>query len=64
MIGMFQENGPCEVVELARDKFGTKARDWGWDRSSNIIYVDQVSKSLGGIIPVFGSFSVLTGPIG
>ncbi|KAI9780759.1 MAG: hypothetical protein M1839_006547 [Geoglossum umbratile] len=41
MIGMFQENGPCEVVELAKDRFGTKARDWGWDRSTNIIYVDQ-----------------------
>ncbi|KAI9770437.1 MAG: hypothetical protein M1840_003323 [Geoglossum simile] len=41
MIGMFQENGPCEVVELAKGRFGTKARDWGLDRSTNIVYIDQ-----------------------
>src|ERR1700709_1064458 len=26
MIGLFTENGPCEVVELAEGKFGTMAR--------------------------------------
>ena len=41
MVGLFQETGPCEVVELARDRLGTRARDWGWDRSSNMLYVDQ-----------------------
>ncbi len=41
MVGLFQENGPCEVVEMAEDQLGTKARDWGWDRSTNILYVDQ-----------------------
>ena len=41
MVGLFQENGPCEVVEIAKDQFGTQARDWGWDRSSNILYIDQ-----------------------
>ncbi|KZF24904.1 alpha/beta-hydrolase [Xylona heveae TC161] len=41
MMGMFQENGPCEVVELGLNEWGTKARDWGWDRSSNMLYVDQ-----------------------
>lgn len=41
MVGLFLENGPCEVVEIAQGKFGTKARDWGWDRSSNILYIDQ-----------------------
>ncbi|KAL8671745.1 MAG: hypothetical protein Q9168_003767 [Polycauliona sp. 1 TL-2023] len=41
MVGLFQETGPCEVVELARGKFGTQFRKWGWDRSSNIIFVDQ-----------------------
>lgn len=41
MVGLFQENGPCEVVEIAKDRLGTKARDWGWDRSTNILYVDQ-----------------------
>jgi len=47
MIGLFTENGPCEVVELAQGKFGTTARDWGWDRASNILYIDQVRKVLG-----------------
>ena len=41
MVGLFLETGPCEVVEIAQDKLGTRARDWGWDRSSNILYVDQ-----------------------
>ncbi|KAH0551668.1 hypothetical protein GP486_007115 [Trichoglossum hirsutum] len=60
MIGMFQENGPCEVVELARGKFGTKARDWGWDRSSNIIYVDQPNQvGFSYDSPANGSFDLL-----
>lgn len=41
MVGLFQETGPCEVVEVAQGRLGTKPRDWGWDRSSNIIYIDQ-----------------------
>ena len=41
MVGLFQETGPCEVVEVAQGQLGTKPRDWGWDRSSNIIYIDQ-----------------------
>ncbi|KAL8969836.1 MAG: hypothetical protein Q9183_001801, partial [Haloplaca sp. 2 TL-2023] len=41
MVGLFQEAGPCEVVEVAQGRFGTQARDWGWDRSSNIIFIDQ-----------------------
>ena len=41
MIGLFQENGPCQVVEIAQDKLGTQPNDWGWDRSTNILYVDQ-----------------------
>ncbi|KAL8841635.1 MAG: hypothetical protein Q9170_000849 [Blastenia crenularia] len=41
MVGLFQEAGPCEVVEIAEGRFGTQARDWGWDRSSNVIFVDQ-----------------------
>lgn len=41
MVGLFQENGPCQVVEIAQDKFGTQPNDWGWDRSTNILYVDQ-----------------------
>jgi hypothetical protein len=42
MIGLFTENGPCQVVELAAGKLGTIVRDWGWDRGSNLLYIDQV----------------------
>lgn len=41
MVGLFQEHGPCRVVEIARDKLGTQPSAWGWDRSTNILYVDQ-----------------------
>lgn len=41
MVGMFQEVGPCEVVEIGKGKLGTRAREWGWDRSSNMSFVDQ-----------------------
>jgi len=44
MLGMFNENGPCEVVELAEGKFGTQVREWGWDRGSNVLYIDQVRR--------------------
>ncbi|CAD6443924.1 4be9c331-3a30-49d4-bdac-116fd0d5d68c [Sclerotinia trifoliorum] len=41
MIGLFNENGPCEVINVAQGKFATEARDWGWDRASNMLYIDQ-----------------------
>lgn len=41
MVGLFQETGPCQVVEIAQDRLGTRPNDWGWDRSTNILYVDQ-----------------------
>lgn len=41
MVGLFQENGPCRVVEVDQDKLGTQPNEWGWDRSTNILYVDQ-----------------------
>ena len=41
MVGLFQESGPCEAVEIAEGEIGTQAREWGWDRSSNVIYIDQ-----------------------
>ncbi|KIW64375.1 hypothetical protein PV04_09314 [Phialophora macrospora] len=41
MVGLFQEVGPCQVVEVANGQLGTTARDWGWDRSSNIVFIDQ-----------------------
>lgn len=42
MIGLFQENGPCEAYEVAENEFATRARDFGWDRGSNMLYIDQV----------------------
>jgi len=42
MIGLFTENGPCEVIEVAAGKLATQAREWGWDRGSNMLYIDQV----------------------
>jgi carboxypeptidase C (cathepsin A) len=60
MVGLFLENGPCEVVEIAKDKLGTRARDWGWDRSTNILYVDQpVQVGLSYDTPTNGSLNLL-----
>jgi len=41
MIGFFQENGPCEVVQLSDGTYGTQSRMWGWDRISNVLFIDQ-----------------------
>ncbi|GAB7340194.1 hypothetical protein MBLNU457_6666t1 [Dothideomycetes sp. NU457] len=41
MFGLFQETGPCQVVQMADGTYGTEARMWGWDRSSNMIFIDQ-----------------------
>ncbi|KAK5046078.1 hypothetical protein LTR84_008535 [Exophiala bonariae] len=41
MVGLFQEVGPCQMVEISKDRLGTTARDWGWDRGSNLIFLDQ-----------------------
>ncbi|EEQ92496.1 carboxypeptidase S1 [Blastomyces dermatitidis ER-3] len=41
MTGLFQEVGPCEAVEISRDCIGTRAREWGWDRASNLLFIDQ-----------------------
>ncbi|KAF2104278.1 alpha/beta-hydrolase, partial [Rhizodiscina lignyota] len=41
MVGLFQEVGPCEVVQLADGSYGTQARMWGWDRTSNLLFFDQ-----------------------
>lgn len=41
MIGLFEESGPCEIVQMSDGSYGTQARTWGWDRSSNLLFVDQ-----------------------
>ena len=42
MFGFFAGNGPCEVVEKGLNTYDTVARDWGWDRASNMLFIDQV----------------------
>ena len=42
MFGFFTESGPCEVVERGADRLDTVAREWGWDRASNMLFIDQV----------------------
>ncbi|KAF1977510.1 alpha/beta-hydrolase [Bimuria novae-zelandiae CBS 107.79] len=41
MIGLFREMGPCEVVQLEDGSYETQANVWGWDRSSNLLFIDQ-----------------------
>lgn len=41
MIGMFNELGPCQVVQMSDGSYGTQASMWGWDRSSNMLFIDQ-----------------------
>ncbi|KAH7040851.1 Alpha/Beta hydrolase protein [Microdochium trichocladiopsis] len=41
MFGLFNENGPCEVIENGTSRLTTAAREWGWDRASNMLFVDQ-----------------------
>ena len=41
MFGLFNEVGPCEVVQMNDGTYGTRTRLWGWDRSSNILFIDQ-----------------------
>jgi hypothetical protein len=42
MFGFFSETGPCEVVESGANRLDTVAREWGWDRASNMLFIDQV----------------------
>jgi carboxypeptidase C (cathepsin A) len=41
MFGLFNEVGPCEVVRMADGTYGTRMRPFGWDRASNILFIDQ-----------------------
>ncbi|KAF2276669.1 carboxypeptidase S1 [Westerdykella ornata] len=45
MYGLFAESGPCEVVQLPDGSYGTQARLWGWDRSSNVLFIDQPTQT-------------------
>ncbi|KAI5464731.1 Alpha/Beta hydrolase protein [Mariannaea sp. PMI_226] len=41
LYGFFTGNGPCEVVEEGLNRYDTIAREWGWDRASNMLFIDQ-----------------------
>jgi hypothetical protein len=41
MFGLFAEVGPCEIVEGSDGSYTTQPRVWGWDRSSNVLFIDQ-----------------------
>ena len=61
MVGLFQECGPCEVVEITKGQLGTQPREWGWDRSSNVIFIDQPNQvGLSYDTPTNGSLNLLT----
>lgn len=61
MIGLFREAGPCEVVEMSNGSYGTQARTWGWDRSSNVLFLDQPTQvGFSFDTPVNGTLSLIT----
>ena len=41
MVGLFNEVGPCEVVQMSDGSYGTQYRMFGWDRASNMLFIDQ-----------------------
>ncbi|KAI9049072.1 hypothetical protein LZ554_006920 [Drepanopeziza brunnea f. sp. 'monogermtubi'] len=61
MIGLFTENGPCEVIEKGMGQLGTQVRDWGWDRGSNMLFIDQPNQvGFSYDTPTNGSLDLLT----
>ncbi|OTB00287.1 hypothetical protein M426DRAFT_324430 [Hypoxylon sp. CI-4A] len=64
MFGFFNENGPCEVVNNGTDKYTTVAREWGWDRASNMLFIDQPNQvGLSYDVATNGSIDLLTNEI-
>ncbi|KAK6956881.1 hypothetical protein Daesc_002163 [Daldinia eschscholtzii] len=64
MFGFFAENGPCEVVDNGTDKFTTIAREWGWDRASNMLFIDQPNQvGFSYDVPTNGSLNLLTNEV-
>ncbi|KAG7123480.1 Carboxypeptidase S1 A like protein [Verticillium longisporum] len=41
LFGMFNGVGPCEIIEAGLDQYDTLASEWGWDRASNMLFIDQ-----------------------
>ncbi|KAF1834328.1 alpha/beta-hydrolase [Decorospora gaudefroyi] len=42
---LFQEIGPCKLVQNPDGTYRTEPRLWGWDRSSNILFIDQPTQA-------------------
>ncbi|KAI6091625.1 alpha/beta-hydrolase [Hypoxylon rubiginosum] len=61
MFGFFTENGPCEVVDSGTNTYTTVAREWGWDRASNMLFIDQPNQvGFSYDVPTNGSIDLLT----
>lgn len=64
MFGLFAENGPCQVVEKGANRLETAAREWGWDRASNMLFVDQPNHvGFSYDTPTNGSLDLTTGMV-
>lgn len=64
MIGLFNEVGPCEVVQTESGEYGTQYRQWGWDRSSNILFIDQPNQvGFSYDTPTNASFNLYNGDV-
>ncbi|GJN82157.1 hypothetical protein PLIIFM63780_005694 [Purpureocillium lilacinum] len=64
MYGFFTGNGPCAVIEKGLNKYDTVAREWGWDRASNMLFIDQPNQvGLSYDKPTNGTISMLNGSI-
>ncbi|KAK1759483.1 alpha/beta-hydrolase [Echria macrotheca] len=62
LFGFFAETGPCEVVEKGADRLETAAREWGWDRASNMLFIDQPNQvGFSYDVPTNGSTDYVTG---
>jgi carboxypeptidase C (cathepsin A) len=62
MFGFFAESGPCEVVEKGANRLETVAREWGWDRASNMLFIDQPNQvGFSYDVPTNGSFDLVAG---
>ncbi|KAI0129561.1 Alpha/Beta hydrolase protein [Xylariales sp. AK1849] len=65
MFGLFSETGPCEVVDTgADDEYTTVVRDFGWDRASNMLFIDQPNQvGFSYDTPTNGSLDLVTNQI-
>jgi carboxypeptidase C (cathepsin A) len=62
MFGFFDETGPCEIIEKGANQLGTAVRDWGWDRASNMLFIDQPNQvGFSYDVPTNGSMDMILG---